>query len=288
MRFFLTPRMLGAHLLGLVCVGIAIGLGNWQLAAWQAHRDAEAVDLTHEEPVELSSVMGPDDPFPAKDVGRPVDVAGTWVPDGTVYVSGREVDGEDGYWVVTPVAIGDGADARTEPALPVVRGWIADPEQAPASPTGEATVVGWLQPTEGTGASDDDPTDDILPQVRTADLIQHVDQDLYGAYAVADHDRTDAQEGTDGLAPATLEQLPKASGSTGLRNLLYAIEWWVFGLFAAYIWYRFVRDQWEIEKNGGPDADSDAHDGPDAGHTDPGSAADRGRPVADHSVASES
>ena len=29
------------------------------------------------------------------------------------------------------------------------------------------------------------PTDDVLPQVRTADLIQHVDQDLYGAYAVA-------------------------------------------------------------------------------------------------------
>ena len=26
------------------------------------------------------------------------------------------------------------------------------------------------------------------------------------------------------------------------RNLLYALEWWVFGAFAAFVWWRFVRD----------------------------------------------
>ena len=30
---------------------------------------------------------------------------------------------------------------------------------------------------------------------------------------------------------------------TALRNLLYAVEWWVFGAFAAFIWWRWVRDQ---------------------------------------------
>lgn len=232
MRAYLTPRMLGAHLLALVLVAVAVGLGVWQYGAWQASRDAEAVDLTELAPVPLDDVMGPDDPFPAQDVGRPVEVAGTWLPDGTVYVSGREVDGVAGYWVVTPLAIG----APDGPALPVVRGWVADPAAAPPPPAGPGELVGWLQPTEGTGEADTDPTDDVLPQMRTADLIQRVDQDLYGAYAVA-------TEPGDGLEAATLEQLPAPGRLTALRNLLYALEWWVFGAFAAYIWWRFVRDE---------------------------------------------
>ena len=28
----------------------------------------------------------------------------------------------------------------------------------------------------------------------------------------------------------------------GVRNLLYAVEWWVFGAFAAFIWWRWRRD----------------------------------------------
>jgi cytochrome oxidase assembly protein ShyY1 len=218
-------------LLALVLVGAAFGLGLWQYGAWQDHRDAEAVDLTHAKPEPLDDVIGPDDPFPGDKIGQPVTVDGTWVPDGTVYVSGREHDGQDGYWVVTPVAIGGPGD----PALPVVRGWVADPQDAPAPPTGSVELVAWLQPPEGTGETDSDPTDDVLPQLRIADVIQHVDQDLYGAYGVA-------QQPESGLEPASLEQLPDVGTFTGIRNLLYAIEWWFFGAFAAFIWWRWVTD----------------------------------------------
>jgi cytochrome oxidase assembly protein ShyY1 len=224
--------MLGAHLLALVAVGSAGWLGYWQYDAWQERRAAESVDLTQDAPEPLADVMGPDDPFPGDQVGQPVTVAGSWVPDGTVFVSGREHEGVDGYWVVTPLAVGS-PDA---PALPVVRGWTPSTDEAPAPPSGTVELVGWLQPTQGTGEADDDPTDDVLPQVRTADLIQHVDQDLYGAYAVA-------QETEPGLAAAELEQLPEVGAFSGLRNLLYAVEWWFFGLFAAFIWWRWVTEQ---------------------------------------------
>ena len=232
MRAYLSPRMIGAHLLALVCVGIAGGLGVWQYDAWQRGRASEAVDLTRLDPVPLTEVMGSDDPFPPGQVGHPVEVAGTWLPDSTVFVSGREVDGVDGFWVVTPLAIG-GPD---DPALPVVRGWTASPDDAPPPPTGTGDLVAWLQPTEGTGRADDDRGDDVLPQMRTGDLVQHVDQDLYGAYGVA-------TEPLDGLEPATLEQLPTPGRFTSLRNFLYALEWWVFGAFAAFIWWRFVREE---------------------------------------------
>ena len=116
-----------------------------------------------------------------------------------------------------------------------MRGWVADPADAPSAPTGTTEVTAWLQPPEGTGAVDDDPNDDVLPQLRIADVIQHVDQDLYGAYGVD-------QQPEDGLEAATLDQLPDAGAFTGLRNLLYAIEWWFFGAFAAFIWWRWVTE----------------------------------------------
>ena len=237
--------MLGAHLVGLICVGAATGLGLWQLDAWQAHREAERRDLTSAAPVPVIDVLGPDDPFPGRDVGRPVEIAGTWLPEGTVLIDGREdAEGRAGRWVVTPLTVGGPDDA----AVPVVRGWVPATVAAgavPPPPEGEGEVVGWLQPPEGTGVADEDPGDDVLPQLRTADLVQRVDQDLYSAYVVLDTGATDpARSGaaTEGLEPATLDQLPPPGRFTALRNLLYAIEWWVFAAFAAFLWWRYVRD----------------------------------------------
>jgi surfeit locus 1 family protein len=246
-RSFLAPRFWAVHLLALVCVGAAVWLGAWQYDAWQEGRAAEAADLTQLDPIPLAEAMGPDDPFPGDRVGQPVVVDGTWVPAGTVFVSGREHEGRSGYWAVTPLA----TSASGSPALPVVRGWVRSPEAAPPPPTGPAELVGWLQPPEGSTAVDEDPDDDVLPQLRTADLIQHVDQDLYGAYAVA-------TEPVGGLAEADLEQLPDAGRFTALRNLLYALEWWVFGGFAVFVWWRYLRDTVQREAAAEDPVPSDA------------------------------
>ena len=228
----LAPRLWAGHLLALVLTAATVLLGLWQLDAWQTRRADEARDLTRSEPVALADVMGPDDPFPGRSVGQPDELDGAWVPDGTVFVSGREQDGHDGYWMVTPLAIGD-ADA---PALPVVLGWVADPTAAPAPPQGEQQLVGWLQPPEGTGERDDDPDDDVLPQLRIADVVQRVDQDLYSAYAVA-------QDGVGGLPAADLTELPDVGRFTAIRNLFYALEWWFFGGFVVLIWWRWLGEQ---------------------------------------------
>ncbi len=242
MRRYLTSRMLGAHVLALFCTGAAGGLGLWQYDAWQATRAAEARDLTQSAPVALVDLMGPDDPFPGDRVGQPVTVSGTWLPDGTVYVGGREHDGTEGYWVVTPLTTGTPDD----PALPIVRGWVESPGEAPAAPTGTVELEGLLQPSEGTGAFDTDPLDDIYPQLRIADLVQRIDNDLYSAYAVlagsTEVAGSTSNTGTEGLVAADVEQLPAPGQLTGLRNLLYAVEWWFFGAFAAFIWWRFVRE----------------------------------------------
>ena len=230
----LAPRYWGVHLLALVLVGAAAWLGYWQLDAWQTRRTAESIDLIAVAPEPLAAALGPDDPFPGDKVGQPVNLDGTWLPEDTVYVAGRTGGpaGADGVWVVTPLVV-TGGDA----ALLVVRGWAATPEAAPPAPTGTAELVGLLQPTDGSTEPDADLGDDVLPALRVADVLQRLDRDLYGGYAVV------AGGVEPGLAPATLGQLPPASRFTAVRNLLYALEWWVFGLFAGFIWWRHLRDQ---------------------------------------------
>jgi cytochrome oxidase assembly protein ShyY1 len=236
----LAPRFWAVHILAVVAIAAAAWLGAWQYDAWSQRRAAEVVDLTRAQPRPLQDVIGPDDPFPGDEVGQPVEVVGTWVPSGTVYVENREHQGRDGVWVVTPVEVGPGSAA-----LLVVRGWSPSVSAAPSPPTGSTELVAWLQPTEGTGAVDENPSDDVLPQLRIADALQHVDQDLYGAYAVVTGEAVGkaVNDGTDGLAHASLDQLPPAGRFTALRNLLYAVEWWFFGFFAAFIWWRWTQDE---------------------------------------------
>ncbi len=228
MLILLRPRFWPGHLAMIVCVAIATGLGLWQYDAWQTRRADAARDISGETPVALATVMTGDSPFPGRDLGRPVSFTGTWV-GGNVYIADRFSRGERGYWVVTAAKV-DGTDS----AMPVVRGWA--PEPVAPSATGSAQVVGWLQATEGSGPIDEDPADDVIPTMRIASLVEKVDTDLYSGYVVGKE--VDSLD----LEPVTPEAVPAVGNFTALRNLLYAVEWWIFGAFAFFVWFRWCRD----------------------------------------------
>jgi surfeit locus 1 family protein len=234
----LHPRFWGAHLLMVLALAAAVALGIWQYDVWGAHRTAEARDLTSAAPTPLADVFGPDDVLTGNDNGRPVTLQGEWLPSSTLYVADRDRPGSrggrTGYWVMTPVVVGDSA-------MPVVRGWSPTPSAPPVQ--GSTAITGWLQAGEGSGLPDDDPTDDVIPEMRIASIVQHVDMDLYGAFVV---ERDGA--GSDGLVGVTPASIPQVSSTTSLRNLLYAFQWWVFGAFAVYIWVRWCRDVLEAER----------------------------------------
>jgi surfeit locus 1 family protein len=231
LALLIRPKFWPGHFAMVVCLAVAVGLGLWQYDAWGQRRADAAKDISNEPAIALSRVMTGDSAFPGRSVGRPVTFSGSWLGDDTVYVSDRYLDGRQGYWVVTPVLV-SGADS----AMPVVRGWSAKPEVA--APTGAVQVTGWLQATEGNGPFDKDPDDDIIPTMRIASLVEHVDADLYSGYVVA----RDVSTGGSDVSPVTAASVPKVNGFTALRNLLYAIEWWVFGAFAVFIWVRWCRD----------------------------------------------
>jgi hypothetical protein len=116
--------------------------------------------------------------------------------------------------------------------------------------SGQVSVTGWLQPSEDTGDTDTDPGDDVIPEMATASVVEHVDHDLYSAFVVQKGVSTGSTSPT--TTGAALEQVtpastPQVSSTDHLRNLLYAFQWWIFGGLAIYIWSRWCRDQLELD-----------------------------------------
>jgi len=229
----LRPRYWPGHLAMILSLAIAGGLGLWQLDAWHTRRAEAARDISNYKPVTLASVMTGDSPFPGRSLGRPVTFSGTWLGGSTLYIENRYDDHQRGYWVVTPVRV-DGSKS----AIPVVRGWSRT-HTAPA-PDGTVHVTGWLQASEGSGPIDQHPEDDVIPMMRIASIVEHVDTDLYSGYVVA-RDLAPATA-ADGLRSVGAQAVPSVSGFTALRNFLYAVEWWIFGGFALFVWGRWCQD----------------------------------------------
>jgi cytochrome oxidase assembly protein ShyY1 len=229
----LRPRYWPGHLAMILSLAVAVGLGLWQLDAWHTRRADAARDISHYKPVALGSVITGDSPFPGRSLGRPVTFSGTWMGSSTLYVENRYDHNQLGYWVVTPVRV-DGSRS----AIPVVRGWSRTHDSP--NPSGTVKVIGWLQASEGNGPLDQHPNDDVIPMMRIASIVEHVDADLYSGYVVA-RDLAPAAA-ADGLRSVSADAVPSVSGFTALRNFLYAIEWWIFGGFAVFVWARWCAD----------------------------------------------
>ena len=240
MHPLLRPPLLLLHLAGILAVTVAGWRGWWQVGAWQAHREDRSAALADAEPVPLDDALGPDDAFSGEHVGRPVEVQGRWLPD-VLWVEdrrrGSDPSSSEGVWQVGLLEVcGASSDCGTAPSVPVVLGWAPEASGGRA-PRGSVDLTGWLQPSEA-GADGGPVRGDVLPALRTSDLLGRVPGDVYSGYVIL---RSPADQRGD-LVAVTPETLPDPPASTALRNLFYGIEWWVFGAFAAYLWVQWSRD----------------------------------------------
>ena len=220
---------------GLAVVLLATGLlGWWQLEAWRTARSGDVADRLDRAPVALGQVLGPDEPLANEDVGVPVLVEGRYAPAPRQFlVTGREQQGVSGYWVLAPLLV-DG----TGSSMLVVRGWTADGEQLPPVPAGHVRQTGVLQPGEdGSGAVS---AGRVVQSVRIPALVGTLRTDVYGGFLLATD--PDPVATRAGLEPVQAPE-PDPSWSVGLRNLTYALQWWLFGAFAAFWWWRLRADQ---------------------------------------------
>lgn len=207
-------------LIALAATVVMIGMGFWQLSMFDTRQHEDAAAMLERKPVPIGRVMGPDDPFPGDGIGKPVTLEGTYQPRDTFIVQprgGRPT-------LVTPLLLDTGS------MMLVQRGYGGD-LHTPV-PSGRVTVSGFLEPN----------TADVRPLdldrrttgIDTATLVNEFDRDVYSAYVVAD-----TQTPTSSLTPVD-PPLPDPGIWAGLRNLLYAVQWWLFAAFAVYMWWEIV------------------------------------------------
>ncbi len=230
---YLAPKILGLTVLALVMIAGMSAMGVWQLDVYRQSQAEDVAQVAHAKPVPLDTLLGPDQAFTAPAVARPVFAEGEY--DAKQFVVDR---GSNPPWLVAPLVTDSGS------AILVVRGLLTGStatsqtigQDLPPAPGGKVRVVGSLEPSEPQG-HDTDLNDNRVPTLSTAQLISDVSHDLYSGYVVL----------RDQTPPSTLPQAsapqPDASATAGLRNLMYALQWWLFAGFVIFLWWRMVREE---------------------------------------------
>ena len=218
----------------------------WLLGEWQFHRLAERKDLnaivarnTSAPAAPVSDVLAPGRPVDEADEWRVVTATGTYATDDTVVVRYRTRDGASGSDVVVPLVTDDG------PALLVDRGWLAtdnnatEPVDAPAPPSGEVTVTGWVR-ADATGDStavSSASTDGVLSTraISSERIGEALDRSVYGGFV--DLKSEDPAPDT----PLARAEPPELNNGP---HFFYGLQWWFFGALAIFGFGYLAFDEW--------------------------------------------
>lgn len=222
LRDWFSRPLLGLHLLAIVAVVVCALMGLWQLGVYGAKHDDEAAAQAKAAPVELLKVWGPDDAFTGDLVNRRVRIHGE-VPGEQLFMVKRP-DGQ--VWLATTVPV-DG----TKSAIVVVLGKMTTERLDYGSIPPHSTFTAFLQPSEPNG------------ELSIAHRIATSNGDLFSGYALLE----DPPFAPDRLTPVEPPD-PDVSWTVGLRNLAYALQWWVFGLFSGFMWWRMAADALEVRR----------------------------------------
>jgi surfeit locus 1 family protein len=217
----------------LAGIALTTSLGVWQWGRGMqrtALQDAIAA-RRNSAPVSAAELLAATDT--ATLVHRPVVLRGQWVPERTVFLDNRQMNGVPGFYVVTPLRLQDGRGV-----VLVQRGWVQRDferrERLPPvqTPAGTAEVRGRLAPP---------PAKLYEFATETAGPIrQNLDLARFRAETGLDLLPLSVQQAgapSEGL----LRQWPQAGSGAG-KNFGYAFQWWAIAALIAilYVWFQLV------------------------------------------------
>jgi cytochrome oxidase assembly protein ShyY1 len=239
-RFLARPRWIGFALLVILTILACLLLSRWQFHRLHAREAYNSVIHEHinQAPVSPSALLSVGKPLPKDALWRSVAVSGRYDADHVLLVRKRTVEGQPGFYVMTPIRgqIGIG--------LWVNRGWIAaaatatsEPE-VPPTPAGTVTVVARMRADEdvrGRVSAADLPPRQIDRIVVPA-ISEHLGYPVYGGYGEVTSE-----------FPATVpapKPIPPPETDNG-PHLSYAIQWVTFAIVAIVGWYVLIRKEAE-------------------------------------------
>jgi cytochrome oxidase assembly protein ShyY1 len=220
-----TPRWIALGVLAVLFALAAIGLGRWQ---WDRSQDIiRAEQVARAEPISIEMLTDVGEDFDNALIGRPVLAGGTYLADLQTAVLSRTVDGRRGVWVLTPLELPDGT------AITVVRGWAPTLDQAPV-PTGPIDVAGVWHPSER-----------FYPD----ELNEAVGVFAISSERLRDRWNLPLRPGfimlTSQIPQSDLLDVPQTVTTADVpfpvQNVFYAIQWFIFAGFFAWIYVRWLK-----------------------------------------------
>ena len=262
----LKPRWIAGFIFAIALSGVFVLLSQWQFG--RSTQPEAPVNPTTEQVQPLTSTLQPGEFFHGSVSDQMVTAQGTYSPDKQVLVPGRLHDGKTGYWVVSAFAVSDaptltGAAASPQTWIPVARGWVADPADAAAPPSGVVELTGRLIPSEAP-VPGKAPKAGEASAVSVAELINYWGVSSYPGFVSATAEVVGGKDVSAASVPGSLLPLnigpQPPSQQINWLNLFYSIEWVVFAGFALFIWWRLVKDDYhrDLEEALDEAGDSDA------------------------------
>ncbi len=231
-------RRWGGYLALVLVFAVACGLLSW----WQWARRAEAVaeiervEINYDAaPEPISDVLSSLDAWSEDDEWLPVELTGHYLVDQQLLVRNRPYNGASGFEVLVPFELDDGR------IFVVDRGWvpvgssIEAPDEVPAPPDGEVTVIARLKPGEPTLLGRTAP-EGQLATIHLPSVARLVGDDTYvGAYGLlASEDPATSERPAPAVRPEADEG----------PHLSYALQWIAFGILAfVALYWAFRRER---------------------------------------------
>ncbi|MEV6139278.1 SURF1 family protein [Nocardia sp. NPDC051990] len=220
-------------------------LAPWQLGknTSTSHRNQLIADSVDAAPIDITTVLD-DQRTDSHAEWRRVTATGSYLPNSTVLVRLRHLDGAPGYSVLATFKLDDGR------ILLVDRGLVAAvdgsrPPQIPDPPTGPQRIEARIRSSEGFAPGKDPMTEDGYRQVYSVDTTQEM--------AVLQAPLTAIPTGERGGYLQLSENQPGAFTPTPLPQLdagpylSYGLQWLAFGIMAplglGYFIYAEIRER---------------------------------------------
>lgn len=257
---FVRARRAWILLAAVVSVGLTASLGCWQLrradqkialAQQAAQRQHDAPWRNVDWPCTSLPASASTQPLPEQ---RPVALTGRWLADKVVYLDNRAMDGQAGFFVVTPLQL-DPAPLCGPAWVLVQRGWVPrhqlDRAKLPpvATPGGIVSVAGHLM-ADVNRAYELGTELSLTPAVRSPLQRQNMSRDDWRRWsgispavgAVLQTDPSD-MPASGKQAVDTLKRAWPAPDTGVGKHHAYAAQWFAMALIITglYVWFQLLR-----------------------------------------------
>lgn len=234
-------RAFYAVTLATLCgVALTMRLGFWQLSRAAEKEQRQAQITTQMEASVLDTQALLTEPSKFKNLHQRVVLQGRWLPEYTVYLENRPMNGRTGFWVLTPLELNE--DAR----VLVQRGWLPRHQL-------DRTLLPEMQTPEGVvqvqGRIALPPSDLMTFRERedksrnASDLTQirqNIEMDVYMSQVGSPLKAIVLQ--TDESSEGLLRDWPQIASGVE-KNLAYAFQWFCLAALQLflYIWFQFIQ-----------------------------------------------